>query len=155
MKATATKSSPLGVQWVRREGSSPLPQSSGAAHGSVRGTRGRRDLLLLVGQNPFAVYAAMFKGAFGTGNNLAETLVKTTPLILTGLGVAVAFRMQLWNIGAEGQLYFGAIFANGWRCTSRPNAPGSLMIPLLVQRAWLAVAVGHHPGRAACLLRGQ
>ncbi|MDQ3467732.1 MAG: ABC transporter permease, partial [Chloroflexota bacterium] len=62
-------------------------------------------LLLIAGESPFAVYQAMLRGALGDRNGLAETLVKTIPLLLTGLGVAVAFRMQLWNIGAEGQLY--------------------------------------------------
>ncbi|MGB3306723.1 MAG: ABC transporter permease [Thermomicrobiales bacterium] len=68
-------------------------------------------IMLLAGENPFVVYKAMASGAFGTSYSLSETLVKMIPLLLTGLGVAVAFRMELWNIGAEGQFYFGAIFA--------------------------------------------
>ena len=66
----------------------------------------------------------MFDGALGTWNGVAETLVKTTPLLLAGLGVAVAFRMQLWNIGAEGQIYWGAIFATGLALFVIPSAPG-------------------------------
>ena len=65
----------------------------------------------------------MFAGAFGDWNGVAETLVKTTPLLLAGLGVAVAFRMQLWNIGAEGQLYWGAIFATGLALFVIPERP--------------------------------
>ena len=61
-------------------------------------------VLALSGENPLIVYRAMLSGALGNWNGVAETLVKTTPLLLAGLGVAVAFRMQLWNIGAEGQL---------------------------------------------------
>jgi len=68
-------------------------------------------LLLATGENPIEVYRAMLSGALGNRYGIAETLVKQTPLLLTGLGVAVAFRMQLWNIGAEGQFYFGAIGA--------------------------------------------
>lgn len=68
-------------------------------------------LLLLSGVNPLATYAAMFKGAFGTWRNFSETLVKAIPLMLTGLGVSVAFRMRFWNIGAEGQLAWGGIAA--------------------------------------------
>src|SRR6476469_6657096 len=64
-------------------------------------------LLLVVGKDPVAVYSAMFQGAFGSENGLAETLVKTIPLLLAALGVSIAFRMLLWNIGAEGQLYLG------------------------------------------------
>src|SRR5687767_11600156 len=57
-------------------------------------------VLLLSGENPVTVYRAMLDGAFGSEDGIAETLVKTIPLLLTGLGVALAFRMQLWNIGA-------------------------------------------------------
>ena len=89
-------------------------------------------IVLLAGQNPFAVYGAMLDGAFGSGSGLAETLVKTTPLLLTGLGVAVAFRMRLWNIGGEGQLYFGAIFATWVALFGLPNANGWLLVPAMV-----------------------
>ncbi|MFO7539118.1 MAG: ABC transporter permease, partial [Chloroflexota bacterium] len=74
-------------------------------------------LLLLIGANPWQTYRAMLEGAFGTPAqwqqgryfNLIETLVKATPLMLTGLSVAVAFRMRFWNIGAEGQLVMGGV----------------------------------------------
>ena len=89
-------------------------------------------VLFLAGENPLEVYAAMFSGAFGDWNGVAETLVKTTPLLLAGLGVAVAFRMQLWNIGAEGQLYWGAIFATGLALFVIPGAPGWVMVPAMV-----------------------
>ena len=49
------------------------------------------------------------KGAFGSKFALLETLNRATPLIFTGLAVAVAFRAKLWNIGAEAQLYVGAV----------------------------------------------
>lgn len=66
---------------------------------------------MAVGVNPLAAYAAMFQGAFGNANNIGETLVKTIPILLTGLAAAVAFRAGFWNIGAEGQLYVGALGA--------------------------------------------
>jgi simple sugar transport system permease protein len=53
----------------------------------------------------------MFMGAFGSQFAIEGTIMKATPLILCGLGVSAAFRMQLWNIGAEGQLYMGAMAA--------------------------------------------
>jgi simple sugar transport system permease protein len=56
-------------------------------------------------------YALMAQGAFGGRFAIAETLTRATPLILTGLACAVAFRARLWNIGAEGQLYLGAMAA--------------------------------------------
>lgn len=89
-------------------------------------------LLALSGENPLTVYQAMLGGALGSWNGVAETLVKTTPLLLAGLGVAVAFRMQLWNIGAEGQLYFGAIFATWAALFLAPGAPGWLLVPLMI-----------------------
>ena len=54
-------------------------------------------------------YGTLLAGAFGGGFNIAETLVKAAPMILTGLAVAVAFRARFWNIGAEGQLVAGAV----------------------------------------------
>ncbi len=74
-------------------------------------------LLAVAGANPWDTYKAMLEGAFGTPRqwadgefyNLTELLVKAVPLILTGLSVAVAFRMLFWNIGAEGQLVMGGI----------------------------------------------
>src|SRR5437899_1187420 len=95
-------------------------------------------VLLLAGHNPLEVYGAMFSGAFGSGNGLAETLVKTIPLLLAALGVSVAFRMLLWNIGAEGQLHLGAIFATGTALYLLPWATSFVLIPAMV----LAGAVG-------------
>ena len=89
-------------------------------------------VLALSGENPITVYRAMLSGALGSWNGVAETLVKTTPLLLAGLGVAVAFRMQLWNIGAEGQLYFGAIFASWMGLYLAPGAPGWMLVPLMI-----------------------
>src|ERR671915_770159 len=94
-------------------------------------------VLFLAGENPFQVYGSMFSGAFGDWNGVAETLVKTTPLLLAGLGVSIAFRMQLWNIGAEGQLYWGAIFATGLALFLTPGAPSWVMVPAMVAAALL------------------
>ena len=68
-------------------------------------------LALLAGANPFATLGLILKGAAGSRFALLETLNRATPLIFTGLAVAVAFRAKLWNIGAEAQLYAGAIVA--------------------------------------------
>ncbi len=65
--------------------------------------------LLIVKVNPIDAYKDILIESLGSFYGLSETLVKTTPLIFCGLGVALAFRMNLWNIGAEGQLYMGAI----------------------------------------------
>ncbi len=89
-------------------------------------------VILASGENPFEVYKAMLDGAFESRTGVAETLVKTIPLLLAGLGVAVAFRMQLWNIGAEGQLYFGAMGATWIALFVLPDAPSSVIIPAMV-----------------------
>ena len=69
-------------------------------------------VLALVGGNPFRAYAHIARASFGSIGVFSDTLVKATPLILTGLACTVAFRMKLWNIGAEGQLYIGAFAAS-------------------------------------------
>lgn len=69
--------------------------------------------LYISGRNPWEIYLSMFSGAFGTAYGLSETVVKAVPLMLAGLGVGLAFKMQLWNIGGEGQLYMGAFAAGG------------------------------------------
>ena len=66
-------------------------------------------LALIAGATPFATLGLILKGAAGSKFALLETLNRATPLIFTGLAVAVAFRAKLWNIGAEAQLYGGAI----------------------------------------------
>lgn len=89
-------------------------------------------IMILAGENPFEVYRAMYTGAFSGEYNLSETLVKMIPLLLTGLGVSIAFRMQLWNIGAEGQFYFGAIFASGVAIFWLPDAGPWVVIPAMM-----------------------
>jgi simple sugar transport system permease protein len=69
-------------------------------------------VLALVGGNPFRAYAHIARASFGSVGVFSDTLVKATPLILTGLACTVAFRMKLWNIGAEGQLMMGALAAS-------------------------------------------
>lgn len=93
--------------------------------------------LLITGRNPMEVYPGMLVGAFGSIYGLSETVVKAIPLILAGLGVSLAFRMQLWNIGAEGQLYMGA-FAAGWVALSFPNAPKVILLPSMFLAGFLA-----------------
>ena len=68
-------------------------------------------VLLITGHNPFSTYRKLFNAAFVQQGSLTQTLVTATPLIFTGLAAAAAFRMRLFNIGAEGQLYLGATTA--------------------------------------------
>jgi len=66
-------------------------------------------MLLLLKVDPIEAYKAMWEGAFGSKNALAETLVKATPLLLVGLGICISFRGDVINIGGEGQMIVGAI----------------------------------------------
>ncbi|MEC9172735.1 MAG: ABC transporter permease, partial [SAR324 cluster bacterium] len=66
-------------------------------------------LILWSGASVFEAYWMMLTGSIGSSFALAETLSRATPLIFTGLAAAVAFRARFWNIGAEGQLYAGAL----------------------------------------------
>ncbi len=68
-------------------------------------------ILKLIGADPIKVYRYFFKASFGSWGAFSDVLVKATPLILIGLGCALAFRMRLWNIGAEGQFFIGAFMA--------------------------------------------
>ncbi len=68
---------------------------------------------MLIGDNPFTTFQLLIENSFGSSKGVAETLFYATPLIFTGLAVAVAFRCGLLNIGAEGQLYVAA-FATAW-----------------------------------------
>ncbi|WP_448187370.1 ABC transporter permease [Azospirillum sp. sgz301742] len=68
-------------------------------------------LVAWTGAPVLRAYALLVEGAVGSRFALTETLTRATPLILTGLAAAVAFRAKLWNIGAEGQLYMGALVA--------------------------------------------
>ena len=61
--------------------------------------------------NRVGVHALVWVGGFGSSFSIQNTLQRAAPLILTGLAATVAFRAKLWNIGAEGQLYAGALAA--------------------------------------------
>lgn len=97
-------------------------------------------LAMLAGANPFAVLGLILKGAVGSKFAVLETLNRATPLIFTGLAVAVAFRARLWNIGAEAQLYAGALMTVVLGTGALPwSATG--LLPLLVVVSMLAGAV--------------
>src|SRR5262245_55106620 len=97
-------------------------------------------LVAWTGAPVLTAYALLFKGALGSGFAIAETLARATPLILTGLAAAVAFRAKLWNIGGEGQLYAGALIATVLG-TGLLALPAWLMMPLLLVAGALAGAL--------------
>ena len=66
----------------------------------------------MTGNNPLNVYLSMLDGAFGNGFRFKETIINSIPLIITSLGVIIAFKMKFWNIGGEGQFVMGAILGS-------------------------------------------
>lgn len=88
-------------------------------------------LVALSGESAFEVFQALWKGSFGSVNSLATTLSKAIPLIFTGLGVAVAYRCGLFNIGAEGQLHIGAMVAT-LIAIWLTGLPKILMLPVVI-----------------------
>lgn len=97
-------------------------------------------ILALVGGDPLAAYAQIARSSFGSVAVFSDTLVKATPLILVGLACAVAFRMRLWNIGAEGQFFLGA-----W------GASAVVLIPLVstTTSPWIVIPLMMVAGMAA------
>ena len=102
-------------------------------------------LIALMGINPISAFQEFIRGSLGSKNSIAETLVRATPLALAGLGVAMAFRSGMWNIGAEGQIFMGALGAT-LIGLFLPPLPIYLHLPLLLfggfagGALWAAVA---------------
>ena len=103
-------------------------------------------MLLFLKVNPIQAYKALWEGAFGTSNAFAETLVKATPLLLVGLGICISFRGDVINIGGEGQMIVGALFAT-WVGLTFTNLPGWLVITLAMLAGFVGGAIwGGIPG---------
>lgn len=103
-------------------------------------------MLLALRVNPIEAYTALFAGAFGSVSGLTQTLVKATPLLLVALGVVIAFRGGVINIGGEGQIIVGALAATAL-AVSFPTWPGWLLLPLCLLAGALGGAVwGGVPG---------
>ncbi len=97
--------------------------------------------LAFAGAPIFPAYWEMFNGVFGSMFSFTEMLTRATPLIFTGLAAALAFKARLWNIGAEGQLYLGAMGAVAVG-TGLVDGPAILMIPLVMLAGAGAGAAG-------------
>jgi len=96
-------------------------------------------LVLAAGASPLSVFALVARGAAGSQFAILETLTRATPLIFTGLAVAVAFRAKLWNIGAEAQLYAGGVVTVVLGTGALP-LPAPILIPLIMVAAMAAGA---------------
>jgi len=98
-------------------------------------------LIAWAGAPVLRAYGQMFQGAAGSLFALTETLARATPLIFTGLAAAIAFRARFWNIGAEGQLYLGAVAATVLGTGAIGGLSPWAMIPLLMIGGALAGAL--------------
>lgn len=96
--------------------------------------------LIFSGHAPLDVYFTMIDGAFGSAYGINETIVKTIPLVIAALAVSIAFKMKLWNIGAEGQIYAGGIMASGV-ALSFGDLPSGILIPIMMIAAFLGGAL--------------
>ena len=85
--------------------------------------------LALLGHSPTAALGALFRGSLGSTAAWTATALKTAPLLLTGLAVALSFRCGIWNIGAEGQFYAGALAATALATRLWPAAPALVLLP--------------------------
>ncbi|WP_309570662.1 ABC transporter permease [Deinococcus sp.] len=106
-------------------------------------------IFLVYGVSPLAVYSSMLSGTLGARTGLAEVGRRTIPLLLIGSGLALAFRAQFFNIGAEGQLLLGAVFAAGTALFV--PLPGPLVAPAMFVMG--ALGGGMWAGIAAWLRR--
>jgi general nucleoside transport system permease protein len=93
-------------------------------------------VIQFIGVSPLTAYQALFRGALGSTNAISETLIKMVPLIFTGLSYAIAYKAGLINIGAEGQLYIGAIMAT-LAGTGFQGLPMILHLPLTLAAGFL------------------
>ena len=88
-------------------------------------------MLWALGANPFTGYKALLQGAFGSVNGLTSTAIKAVPLVLVGVGICIAFRANVLNIGGEGQIVMGGL-ASTAVAIAVPNLPGPILIPLVL-----------------------
>ena len=102
-------------------------------------------LVAIVGVSPLDAFSSLYDGAFGDRESALETLVQATPLILTGLAAAIAFRAGVWNIGGQGQFIAGAI-GTWWVYDTMPGLPAPLLFVAMFAGAavfgavWASVA---------------
>jgi ABC-type uncharacterized transport system permease subunit len=110
-------------------------------------------LLIATGHPPVSTFRRLFDAAYLADGALTSSLIAATPLAFTGLAAAVAFRMRLFNIGAEGQLYFGAIGASGVAIILSGQSTPVLIVAMVIGGASLGAAWGAIPGLLRAFLR--
>ncbi|MDF2613437.1 MAG: transporter permease [Clostridia bacterium] len=102
--------------------------------------------ILAIGHNPINVYSSMIKGSFGSAYRVKETIIKAVPLLITALGIAAAFRMKFWNIGAEGQIIMGAFGASFVALRFADLPKGAVLLSMMIAAVVCGGVWGIIPG---------
>ncbi len=103
--------------------------------------------ILLTGVNPVAAYGKMIEGSLGKASYIKDTVKKAIPLLICAIGIAPCFKMGFWNIGAEGQLTFGAICASFFAINFGAKLPSAVILPIMAVAAAVGGAIwGFIPG---------
>jgi general nucleoside transport system permease protein len=121
----------------------PLPQRVLVlALAVVLGALGGGFLVQLSGYSAFKAFSAILDGSFGGSYPISQTLAAAIPLATIALGTSVAFRVQLWNIGGEGQFYLGAFGATAVELIGGPAGwPSVVLLPLMLIAGFIAGAL--------------
>lgn len=96
-------------------------------------------ILALTGQNPITAYGSFFAYSFFSPYGILEVLAKSTPIIIAGAGMIIAFRCGLWNLGAEGQMAIGAIISTAIGVNL--NLPAGILLPLIFLASFIGGAL--------------
>lgn len=88
-------------------------------------------LIMIAGSNPIEAYSELLSGAFGGKRQIQETILRASPLLMMGLGMTVAFRARVWNIGGEGQFFMGALFG-GLVALTFPDLHPAILLPAIL-----------------------
>jgi general nucleoside transport system permease protein len=130
----------LNIRIVRRQQESRITQILPILLALIAALIVSAFLIWLAGADVAEAFSALVQGAFGSTRQFLETINRATPLILTGLAAAIAFRAKIWNIGAEGQLLAGAIAAY-WTVTTLTWLPPALLFLATLLMSFLAGAL--------------
>ena len=130
----------------RFEAPSPFARTIGLAGGAVLALLLGAVLILAFGYSPLVAYGALLRGMAGSPRAIAATVNNAVPIGLCAAGIALAARAGLWNIGAEGQLYMGAVAATGLGLALPAHTPAALAVASVLVAglgagaAWAALA---------------
>jgi general nucleoside transport system permease protein len=114
--------------------------------GAVLGLLAGAAIIAASGVDPLTAYKGMVHGALGGSRQLTETVLSTTPVLIMGLGLAVAFHCRIWNIGGEGQYLMGAMTGTLVGLLGQGSLPAWILVPLMLAAGiaggalWAAVA---------------